>query len=649
MSWDTGLHGQALNVAKIDQRRLRVVAGPGTGKSFALMRRVARLLEEGQDPMRIMAVTFTRNAADSLVTDLKKLNVTGCEKVHVGTLHSYCFSLLNREEVFQYLDRTPRPIITFPKSGSLQFEGRVMLDDLGSQQFGKKRDCTKRIRAFEAAWARMQSDPPGWAQDEIDNKFQIELINWLKFHKAMLIGELVPEALRFLRNNPMSNALTKFDHVIVDEYQDLNRAEQEIIDMLSQNGAAAIVGDADQSIYSFRHAHPEGIEEYGSRHPATYNESLRECRRCPKGVVLIADQLIRKNHPDSYIPRLQAKSDNCEGEIRIVQWNEPNDEAEGVAGFISHIINNRGYRPGEILVITPRRRLAYPIRDIIREKGIPVYSFYQEEALEEEDAQRTFALLTLLNNKEDRVALRWWLGHKSSSGLKVSYKKLRQYCEESGDSPRSVLEAIDQGNLSLSGTSHLLRPFRELKEIIERLSKLSLPDLVDSLLPEDDNACAALRELAVRSLEKSKDIGELFDHIRTYITQPEVPEGDFIKIMSPQKAKGLTSKVVIVTSCIEGLLPFTDNELTLPKQEEAIREQRRLFYVAITRCTEILVLSSFTQIERSLAMNIGTQIQRYSGGIGRTVTSRFIDELGPMAPRRLSGIEWRISGYSDVI
>ncbi len=64
MSWDTGLHGQALNVAKIDERRLRVVAGPGTGKSFALMRRVARLLEEGQEPTRIMAVTFTRNAAD---------------------------------------------------------------------------------------------------------------------------------------------------------------------------------------------------------------------------------------------------------------------------------------------------------------------------------------------------------------------------------------------------------------------------------------------------------------------------------------------------------------------------------------------------------------------------------------------------------
>ena len=646
MSWDTGLNGQALNVAKIDERRLRVVAGPGTGKTFALMRRVARLLEEGQAPTRIMVVTFTRNAADSLVVDLKNLNIAGCEKVHVGTLHSYCFSLLNREEVLRYLNRTPRPIITFSKSGSLQFEGRVMLDDLVSQQFGTKRDCAKRIRAFEAAWARLQSEQPGWPLDAIDQRFQTELTNWLIFHKAMLIGELVPEALRFLRANPESNALTSFDHVIVDEYQDLNRAEQEIIDLLSHYSAATIVGDADQSIYSFRHANPEGIEEYGNRHPATHNESFRECRRCPKRVVLLADQLIKNNHSDKTTRRLKAKPDNCDGEIRIVQWNGPEAEAEGVAGFISDIINNRGYKPGEILVITPRRLLAYRIRDIIKGRDISAHSFYQEEALEEESAQRAFALLTLLNNKEDRVALRWWLGHKSSSGLKGSCQKLRQYCEKSGDSPRSVLDAIDQGSLSLPGTSHLLNPFRELKEIIEELSTLTLPDLVDGLLPEDNNDCTALREIAVRFLEKSKDIDELFNHIRTHITQPEVPEGDFIKIMSPQKAKGLTSKVVIVTSCIEGLLPFIDNErLTPQEQDEVIREQRRLFYVAITRCTEILVLSSFTQIERSLAMNIGTQIQSYRGGIGHTITSRFISELGPMAPRSLSGPEWRNSGY----
>ena len=167
------------------------------------------------------------------------------------------------------------------------------------------------------------------------------------------------------------------------------------------------------------------------------------------------------------------------------------------------------------------------------------------------------------------------------------------------------------------------------------------------LLPKDDDACTALREIAVSSLEQSEDIGKLFDRIRAHITQPEEPEGDFVRIMSPQKAKGLTSKVVIVTSCVEGLLPIENNELTFQERDEAIREQRRLFYVAITRCTDILVLSSFTQIERSLSMKIGTKIQKYRSGLGHTITSRFISELGPGAPKRQAGTKWQSSGYSE--
>ena len=227
MSWDDGLTGTALQIAATNDTPLRVMAGPGTGKSFAMKRRVARLLEAGQNPGRILAVTFTRNAAASLVQDLHALGIQNCERVRVGTLHAFCFSLLNRQDVFDYLGRVPRPVVTFAKSGVLQFEGGVLLDDLVSAGvFGPKRDCARRIRAFEAAWARLQSEVPGWPHDPLDRQFQAALISWLRFHRAMLIGELVPEALRFLRNNPASDARTAFDHVIVDEYQDLNKAEQ---------------------------------------------------------------------------------------------------------------------------------------------------------------------------------------------------------------------------------------------------------------------------------------------------------------------------------------------------------------------------------------------------------------------------------------
>jgi hypothetical protein len=103
------------------------MAGPGTGKSFAMKRRAARLLGSGQNPKRILAVTFTRNAAASLVDDLRDLGVPGSEKIRAGTLHAFCFSLLNRQEVFQFLDRVARPVVTFLKSGVLQFEGNTMI------------------------------------------------------------------------------------------------------------------------------------------------------------------------------------------------------------------------------------------------------------------------------------------------------------------------------------------------------------------------------------------------------------------------------------------------------------------------------------------------------------------------------------------
>ena len=198
MKWDDGLTGPALEIAKTDATPLRVMAGPGTGKSFAMKRRVARLLESGYDPSRILAVTFTRNAAGSLVDDLHTLGIADCEKIQAGTLHSLCFRILNREDVFGYLGRVPRPLITFNKSGSLQFEVGAMVNDLvRSRRFGSKRECAERIRAFEVAWARLQSDAPGWALDALDQEFQDALISWLRFHRAILIGELIPETLRF--------------------------------------------------------------------------------------------------------------------------------------------------------------------------------------------------------------------------------------------------------------------------------------------------------------------------------------------------------------------------------------------------------------------------------------------------------------------
>ena len=647
LSWKRGLTGPALRIASKSGRRLQVVAGPGTGKSFALMRRIARLLEEGSEPTRILAVTFTRNAAASLVDDLSKLGVPGCNDVVVGTLHSYCFSLLNQERAFKYIRRVPRPLIAPDRQGSLQFEGGIMTTDLSVLgKFGGKRGCTKRIRAFEAAWARLQSELPGWPKEPTDKYFEQQLIDWLVFHRAMLIGELIPLALRYLRDNPTSAALTAFDHVIVDEYQDLNRAEQEVIDLVASSGNSAIVGDEDQSIYSFRHAHPEGIDDFKKRNPSTYDESLTECRRCPTRVVAIADELIRANYPAGHPPRIRPMVGNRSGKVHIVQWHTPEDEARGLVQYIEFLLSQEAYEPSDVMVITPRRQLGYRMRDMIRDKGIPVHSFYHDEALDEVAAQRSFTLLSLLANRDDRVALRWWLGSDSPTGLRAQYRRLRDYCERSGESPGAALEAVSKGKVNTLKVPNLVTKFRDLKNRLAAAEQLSLPNLVDLLFPDGDADLSTLRDLALLELADAQNAQELLYGIKTSITQPEIVQGDFVSVMSPQKSKGLTAKVVIVTGCIEGVMPFVRDDLPLQQQADLRREQRRLFYVAITRCANILVISSFTHLDQSLAFSSRIPFHFAKHGLARSVSSSFLSELGPSAPGSRTGSSWASAGYT---
>ncbi|HZL82229.1 MAG TPA: ATP-dependent helicase [Candidatus Deferrimicrobium sp.] len=645
MSWNEDLEGTALEIAATDDSPLCVMAGPGTGKSFALKRRVARLLEEGQEPERILVVTFTRTAAAGLKQDLRELGVDRCDQVRVSTLHSFCFSLLSRHEVFDTMGRFPRPVVTFRKSAVQQFEGRAMLDDIVlAGDFGSKRDCSRRVQAFEAAWARLQSDSPGWPQDVTDQQFQDALISWLKFHRAMLVGELVPEALRFLRSNPSSDALGAFDHVIVDEYQDLNKAEQQLLELLASQGSMAVAGDADQSIYSFRYANPQGIDSYTQQHPHTHPETLEECRRCPALVVRMANDLIQHNHVNAQPHRLLPGVGNPAGEVHIVQWANVDAETRGIAHYVESL-RQRGYLPGEILILTPRRLLGYEIRDYLRAASVPVHSFYHEEALESERAQRAFALLSLLANVDDRVALRWWLGQGSTDSRGPAYQQVRRYCEQNDVSPREALEAMACGTLVLPNATRLLRQYRELIGILGELRDMTLNQLADKLLPIDDEECAELREIALLALPAVQDAQGLLERLRVYVTQPETPEGaDYVRVMSLHKSKGLTARVVIVTSCVEGLVPGRETDQPSDgEREAALQEQRRLFYVAITRTKEILVLSSAVYFAPSMARRLGVRLT--SGGA--SMASRFIDELGPDAPIAVRGDHWQARGYTQ--
>ena len=460
----------------------------------------------------------------------------------------------------------------------------------------------------------------------------------------MLIGELIAIANAYLRANPAP----VFDHVLVDEYQDLNRAEQAVLDLLAIRGSKVVIGDEDQSIYEFKCANPEGMRDFGERHPGTFDIPLTECRRCPRLVVEMANELISRNQnrrPRQLVPR----PGNPEGEVSVVRWRSAADEARGLAQYIAGRINAGDVRPGRVLVLAPRRYFGYAIRDQIRAFDILAQSFFTEEELEGTPkdlgrcaSQRAFALLNLLASPYDKVSLRCWCGFGSPSLNTGAWARLRAYCEAQGAHPRDILQAIARGELKIPrGAADFVARYRNLEDLTNQLQPLQGQELIEALFPAGEEWATNLNAMAVLHAPPNCNAEALRDALRSAITQPELPtDVDYVRVMSLHKSKGLTADLVVIAGCIQGAIPFVKEGLTNVERAAAYEEQRRLFFVAITRTTRTLVISSAESIPRADAYQMRIPVRGGHPVDARTIASDFIGELGPRLPHTLRGEEF---------
>ena len=630
----------AYAIAASTNPRIRIVAGPGTGKSFAMKRRVARLLEEGVEPDSILPVTFTRVAAEDLHRELVGMSVPGCDSLNGVTLHSLSLKMLMRNHVLEATGRTARPLN--------EFEVEALICDL-MEAHGGKRAVGRLRKAYEAAWARLQHHQPGYAQTAEDAAFATDLRAWMIFHEAMLIGEAIPQLYEYLRSNPTAPERTEFAHILVDEFQDLNRAEQGVIQLLSDQAHVCIVGDDDQSIYSFKHAHPEGIRDWVITNANADDLELAECRRCPTTVVHMANSLIAHNQLRLVPRELTPRAANGPGDVRIIQFNRLTDEVSGIAEIVRQMVDD-GVPPGDILILAQRGVIGTPIYETLHGHNVPVRSYYAEAELDADDAQRRFALLKLFVDREDRVALRWLLGYPGHQFNASGYRRVREHCEQQGVSPWQAFEQLADGLLNIRYAGNIVAAFNEIVRELNLLEGLpNLAAVIDHLLPTEDDSVRDLRDLATRVLA---EVGEgdreawLFQLMQA-ITRPEVPsEIQNVRIMSLHKSKGLSAPITIVAGCVEGLLP-QQPELGTPYAEAAamIEEQRRLFFVSISRVKAVpeagkpgtLILTNSRCMPMADAMQAKIRFARRTGNLAHLNASRFISELGRHAPQPIAG------------
>lgn len=635
MSWDSDLStdSAAFKFAADSSKVIRVVAGPGTGKSFGLQRRVARLLNERCDPEKILTVTFTRTAAKDLKNDIHGMGIPGSEKVVAITLHGLCLGLLGKTTTIRKTGKYPRPV--------LEFETKPMLYDLSSK-YGNLREKKKLLHAFEAAWARLQSEEPGFPKDDTDRQFELDLSRWLKNHRAMLFGEMIIETLRYLVKNPDCEEITQFDHILVDEYQDLNKAEQAVIELLSRNCSLAIIGDDDQSIYSFKHAHPEGIREFSSKHPGCAEVVFEQCRRCPKRVVRIASRLI-SNNMNRTLGDLQVYDQNQEGSIFLKQWKTIDEEIRGIGIIIDKVIKSGEIRPEDVLILVPYRKIGYKMRNQLVGLGISAKSYFRESALSSEILKFNYELFKLIANPNDFVSLRYLLGYGNSNFRSKSYIILSNYANQNKQTVFEVLQKCVNGEIKIAYTDKIVTRYSEIQAKIQGIlsaindDRESLIDCLSEDVPENQDFRQvfydAFEEIGV---ETGDNLGVWIRKIHKYLVErisflENVSERDHIRIMSLHASKGLSAKYVVIMSAIDELIPRLNKEGTI-SLERQLEEQRRLFYVAITRCKSsengyggTLLISSFSRLSRSdaLEMNISVDSKPWMN----VIPSRFIQEL----------------------
>ncbi len=295
------------NAAQDPSSAVRLIAGPGTGKSRSIEQRVCWLLTQGIAPTRIFVVSFTRAAARDLRNRVKRYcqgeGQTGAVDVQVSTVHSLALRTLRRAGLLARYPADPLVLDDWELTNIFDTEFGV-----NSGINSKRR--REQIRYYhEAYWSTGIFTPPNYLPPDPPIS-QRESDLFLNFHSptsqvysCVLPGEIVRQCVHEMNAgniNPVE--LLQIQHLIVDEFQDLNPMDLDFIDGLVTEGATVfIAGDDDQSIYSFRFANPSGIQTFPDRHPGTSSHTLDECFRC--------------------MPRNSAYCGRIDGEFRIAESN----------------------------------------------------------------------------------------------------------------------------------------------------------------------------------------------------------------------------------------------------------------------------------------------------------------------------------------
>lgn len=624
---------------------LMIVAGAGSGKTRVLTYRIAYLMNCGVPPHQILALTFTNKAANEMKERIVKLVSGRASELWMGTFHSMFARILRKEaKLLGYVSH-----FTIYDSDDSRSAVKKCMEKRGLSQ---QQIAPQAVAARISAAKNQLVSPKEYgeiARDFLDEKIAVVYDDYeaaLKRSNAMDFDDLLVKPIELFRRQP--DVLKKYHHrfkfILVDEFQDTNRAQYAVVKLLAeQHRNVCVVGDDAQSIYAFRGADIRNILDFAKDYPDCKTFRLEQNYRSTKSILAMADRLI-KNNVDQLEKNLWTA--NPQGDpVVLLDCVDDRDEAYHMMQAIQAEIVENGLALKDFAILYRTNAQSRSIEDVLRRNGIPYEIVGGIRFYERKEIKDILAYLRLLANQDDNESFLRVVNNPVRGVGSTSLDRLQEFADSRTTTLYKATGLLQHVGQLQDRAKNSLSQFRALIEkYVSLKSQMSLSELARSMVDELGILKSFKEEGTAEAMARWENVQELLSAISEF--GDEHPDGtleafleevtlvsdidswdetrNVVTLMTLHSSKGLEFPVVLIGGVEEGLLPFYSS--TVEKNE--LEEERRLFYVGITRAQKRLYITK-------------AQMRYRFGEPTYTSPSRFLAELGEDGLRVLKSRDTR--------
>ncbi len=596
-----------------------MLAGPGSGKTRVIAHRIAYLINDlCGPPGDILAVTFTNKAAAEMKKRARDLAGELTSGIWIGTFHSICLRILKIEADF--LEGYTKDFVIYDQNDQLNLLKSCVKElGYGEKLFLPKGVLSKLDTVENRGDVSFKDDFYGSRLSDLYDLYKKELVK----RNAMTFNDLLLQANRLLSENEGVRVRyqERFSHLLVDEYQDTNTFQYRFVEVLSQRHRNLfVVGDDSQSIYGWRGADINNILNFEKDFPEARVVKLEHNYRSTSTILGIANSVIRKNLGTK---EKTLWTENPEGEkVVVFKAGDSSDEARFVAERVSHLVESGNFTWDDVAVFCRWNFQSRVIEEGLMARKISYrvvsgVGFYQRTEI-----KNIIAYLRLVQNPRDNVSFERIVNVPPRKIGKVTLRKLREISERGGFAFLDAIEYCREQELLPRQALHALSRFVDIiKELRSTARDQPVAKVINTLLEhtgyleylgKEHHKVENVREL-LNAVEGEETLSDFLNRVLLATDEDRKDSGGkMVSLMTIHAAKGLEFPVVFVVGVNEDLFPHR-------KYMSTFEEERRLFYVAITRAKQLLYISYASYISSK-----ATSDDTYS-----TSGSVFLDDLPP--------------------